>query len=102
MRDEEIDKLNSRLKGRWRTQIFEHGDCRVEVLDAGGIKYTDSSRTVWAWGELLTGDIAYVVEVKSMHYWGNKTAKVDAGVRQEIAQKIKEAFNAHGLLIDLE
>ena len=68
MKDEEIDKVSARLKERWTRQIFEHGDCRVEVLNAGGIKYTDPSRTVWAWGEVLTGDIAYLVDGKSMHY----------------------------------
>ena len=102
MKDEEIDALSARLEARWATQVFDHGDCRVEVLNAGGIKYMDPSRTVWVGGELLTGDVAYVVDSKSMHYWGDKAARVDEVVRREIALKIKEAFKAHGLSIDVE
>ncbi|HYQ05189.1 MAG TPA: hypothetical protein VER96_41225 [Polyangiaceae bacterium] len=102
MKDEEIEKLSRRLRERWATQLFDHGDCRVEVLNEGGIKYMDPSRTVWVWGEVLTGDIAYLVESKSMHYWGDKTARVDDAVRREIVSKIEEAFKAHGLSIEIE
>lgn len=102
MNNEEIEKASRRLQERWKTTVFEHDDYKVEVLDEGGIKYTDPLRAVWVYGEVLTGDIAYVVESKSMHVWGDKTAFVDAPTRQEIVMKIKEAFTAHGLQVDIE
>ena len=102
MKDEELQKTIDRLKERWKTQVFRHGNYTVEVLNAGGIRYTDPSKSVWAWGEVLTGDIAYVVKSRSMHYWGDETALVDDVVRKEVGLKIKDVFHAHGLQVDVE
>jgi hypothetical protein len=74
----------------------------VELLGRCGLKYTDGPRTVFVDGEVLVGGSDYVVYEKGMRPWDAAGAPISDDDRARILARIKEAFAANGMILEVE
>ena len=74
----------------------------VELLGRCGLKYIDGPRTVFVDGEVLVGGSDYVVYEKGMRPWDATGTPISDADRTRILARIKEAFAANGMVLEIE
>jgi len=76
----------------------------VEVLGQTGVRYEEEGKTVFVDSEVLAGPSGMIIYPARMAHWDPPHAHeaIDAGARNRIVERIRDAFRFRGLEIEVD
>jgi hypothetical protein len=77
-------------------------NCSVTVLGRAGLRYREGSATVLIDGEMLVGNVDFVVYAASIQRWENSGEAIPAERKRQIIDNILVTFRQNGLVAEVE